>query len=347
MNKFDFKNWDCKVVEKKKTWFTISAVIIAVGLLVVLIFGFNVGIDFSGGSVLTVTVGEMYDEASYPEYKATVNDILVKHGIKVQVEQKLTGGEAGSGIQVRYQNQINGSSADETTMFELNKVINDEVELAMKTLVTEKNPSVESDRLNDNVLVGLSNVGSTASTELLVKAFLAIAVASALILLYTAIRFEFLSGASAIIALIHDILVMSALMAVFRIQINASFVAALITIVGYSINNTIILFDRVRENKVLYTLRDSSPTIIINTSIKETMTRSIYTTFTTLITIVALAVFGVAQMREFALPIIFGLIAGTYSSIFIAPTLWATFKDMSNKKLDQKKHAYKANKATK
>ena len=347
MNKFDFKNWNCNVVEKKKLWMIISTSIIVVGFLVAIIFGFNVGIDFSGGTVVTVTVGDLYDDNSYTDYKNIIDEVTAKHGINVQVEQKLSGGEFGSGIQVRYQNQISGSDADEVAMSEVNKLVTADIETAVKALIGEKTPSITADRINDNVIVGMSNVGASASAELLLKAFLAIAVASLLILGYTAIRFEFLSGLTAIMALIHDILVMTACMAIFRIQMNATFVAALITIVGYSINNTIILFDRVRENKVLFSMRDSTPTSVINTSIKETMTRSIYTSITTLVTIVALAIFGVSQMREFALPIIFGLLAGTYSSICIAPTLWAIFKDMSNKKLDQKKHAYKSSKSTK
>jgi len=170
---------------------------------------------------------------------------------------------------------------------------------------------------------------------------LSIAVAAALILVYVAIRFEILSGVAAVIALIHDLLVMSAFMIIFRIQVNSSFVAALITILGYSINNTIVLFDRVRENEKGYLLRDASPTELINTSVKDTLTRSINTTITTLITIVLLAIFGLSQMREFAMPIIFGLLAGAYSSVFVAPCLWAWMKEKSLANKSAKKRTYK------
>jgi len=193
----------------------------------------------------------------------------------------------------------------------------------------------------ESVKVNMSNVGATASSELLLKAFLSIAVAAALILVYVAIRFEILSGVAAVIALIHDLLVMSAFMIIFRIQVNSSFVAALITILGYSINNTIVLFDRVRENEKGYLLRDASPTELINTSVKDTLTRSINTTITTLITIVLLAIFGLSQMREFAMPIIFGLLAGAYSSVFVAPCLWAWMKEKSLANKSAKKRTYK------
>ncbi|MEG1520176.1 MAG: protein translocase subunit SecF [Clostridia bacterium] len=344
MTKFHIKNWNCKIVEKKKIWFSISAGLIAIGLLVFLIFGFNVGIDFSGGTILTTTMGDLYQESNYDEYKNVINDVLSKNGLKVEIVQKLSS-DTAPGMQVRYQNTANRKAVEEKEMFELNKKVRAEVEEALKAKVLADKPLTTVESLNTNLIVGISSVGATASAELLIKAFVAIAVASLLILGYVAIRFEFLSGATAVIALIHDILIMCACMAIFRIQINASFVAALITIVGYSINNTIVLFDRVRENLKLYQMRDATPTLIINTSIKDTFTRSMYTSLTTMITIVLLAILGVPQMREFALPIIFGLLAGTYSSMFIAPPLWAWFKDLHNAKLQKSKRAYQNKKA--
>lgn len=346
MTKFDIKKWDCKVVEKKKIWFSISAILIAIGILVVLIFGFNVGIDFSGGTILTTTMGDLYEEARYEEYKTAISEVLNNNGVKVEIVQKLSS-DTAPGLQLRYQNTVNGTAANEDTMFALNNKIKGEVNSALKGIVLKDKPLTTAESFNTNLDIGVSSVGATASAELLLNAFLAIAVASILILVYVAIRFEFLSGASAIIALIHDILIMSALMAVFRIQVNASFVAALITIVGYSINNTIVLFDRVRENRKLYHMADASPTKLIDQSIKDTLTRSLFTTLTTMITIVLLAILGVPQMREFALPIIFGLIAGTYSSIFIAPPLWAWFKDIQNKRQNVAKHSYQKQKAKK
>ncbi len=327
MKKLSFQNWDCKIVEKKKIWFSISIAIILVGVIIMSLFGFNVGIDFSGGTVLTITSGDLYEESDYQAYKTSVQEVLAQNGVKAEVEQKLSSNSA-SGIQVRFKNEINGVKADESAMESVNTNVRAQAEEKIIDIILASKPNTSQNSLNQNLSVTLSTVGATASANLLFMAFLSIVVASILILLYVAVRFEILSGVSAVIALIHDILAMCALVLIFRIQINASFVAALITIVGYSINNTIVLFDRVRENKAMQSMMNATPAHIINTSIKETMSRSINTTVTTLATILLLAILGVAQVREFALPIIFGLIAGTYSSIFIAPTLWATFKDI-------------------
>ena len=120
-------------------------------------------------------------------------------------------------------------------------------------------------------------------------------------------------------------------MAIFHIEIGSSFIAALITILGYSINNTIIVFDRIRENQKSLYHKNSTATFIANESIRETLMRSINTSITTLLTIAMVAIIGVPSIRVFALPIIAGLLAGTYSSIFISPSVWAMWKDRKRK----------------
>lgn len=169
---------------------------------------------------------------------------------------------------------------------------------------------------------------STVSSEILKSALLAVSVALLLMLVYIIIRFELLSGIAAVLALLHDILIMVCCMGIFHIEINSTFIAALITILGYSINNTIIIFDRVRENIKFYANKRLNgklvkPAYIANKSVQETIWRSINTTLTTLIMIAMVAIIGVTDIRIFALPIIFGLLAGTYSSVFMAPTIWA------------------------
>ena len=120
-------------------------------------------------------------------------------------------------------------------------------------------------------------------------------------------------------------------MAIFHIEISSTFIAALITILGYSINNTIIVFDRIRENSKSLYYKNSTATFIANQSIRETLMRSINTSITTLITIAMVAIIGVPSIRVFALPIIAGLLAGTFSSIFISPSIWAMWKDRKRK----------------
>ena len=174
-------------------------------------------------------------------------------------------------------------------------------------------------------------ISATVSSELLTNAILAICLSIVLMLVYIAFRFEVSSGLSAIVALMHDILVMFCFMAIFHIELNSTFIAALITILGYSINNTIIVFDRIRENSKSIFYKNSTATFIANQSIKETLMRSINTSITTLLTIAMVAIIGVPSIRVFALPIIAGLLSGTFSSIFIAPSIWALWKDRKRK----------------
>lgn len=194
-------------------------------------------------------------------------------------------------------------------------------------------------------------VGATVSTELLFNAILAVALALIFMLCYIGLRFQLSSGLACILALFHDIIIMFAFMAICHVEINSTFIAALITILGYSINNSIIIFDRVRENMRSVFVKNMTPEGVANKSIKETLMRSINTTITTLIMIVMVALLGVTDIKIFAFPIIIGLIAGTYSSIFIAPSLWALFqrvgKNRANFNLAPVKKKDKSNKPVK
>lgn len=169
-------------------------------------------------------------------------------------------------------------------------------------------------------------VSSAVSSELLQRAVLAVVLAIACMLIYIWIRFELLSGLAAIVALFHDLIIMTCAMFIFHIELNQTFIIALVTILGYSINNTIIIFDRVREN-IKNMSGNISNAVIINTSVKSTLSRTVFSTFTTLIMVLFVAIIGVADIRVFALPIIFGLIAGFYSANFIAPSVWTWLSD--------------------
>jgi preprotein translocase SecF subunit len=153
---------------------------------------------------------------------------------------------------------------------------------------------------------------------------ISVAVTTLLMLIYIAIRFELRSGFVAVIMLMHDVLVLLTVYTVFRIPINTSVIAAILTIVGYSINATIVIFDRIRENKKLYAKRPFDS--IVDLSISQTMMRSIGTTLTTLMTVVTLYIMGVASVRAFAFPLIVGITAGLYSSVMLAGPVWAAFR---------------------
>lgn len=163
-------------------------------------------------------------------------------------------------------------------------------------------------------------VSASVGKDLTRAAFVASAVAALLILVYIAFRFEFRSGVAAVLALLHDLLVMLSMYVIFRIPLNINFIAAALTILGYSINATIVVFDRIRENRKL--MQTGNFGVIVDTSIWDTMTRSINTTITTLIVMVMLLILGVSSIRNFALPLCIGIICGCYSSVCISGPLW-------------------------
>lgn len=193
-------------------------------------------------------------------------------------------------------------------------------------------------KLNDKYAGSVTQgdmIGATVSTELIFTTVLAVSLALMFMLSYIGLRFQISSGLASIIALMHDLIIVFAFMAICRIEINSTFMAAIITVLGYSINNSIIIFDRVRENGNLLSGKNVSSEELANKSIKETLLRSINTTVTTLIMIAMVAIIGVSDIRIFAFPIIIGLLAGTYSSIFIAPSLWALFQRVGKKKANK------------
>ncbi len=331
-SKFDF----CKNLK----WFLIAPlVIILVGIILLCTVGFNLGIDFTGGSNMTIFIDEKgaYSETKLDAdkdakiIKKKIQDVLNKHDLKITTLQSTTidaedlGISKGSAIIVKYQN-------DNSLETEEIEAINDQIRLELLKAfgyITEADGDVDVGNIGEfDKAVLVQNGGVTtasASAELMMKSFIALLVAVALILIYIAIRFEFTSGLAAILALFHDILVTASVVLICRIQVNVAFIAALITILGYSINNTIIIFDRMRDKtKIAKNSNEKIDNkIIANNAVKETMLRSILTGITTFIMIFMITVIGVADIREFAFPIMVGILAGFYSSVFMTPGLWA------------------------
>ncbi len=322
-SKFDY----CKNLK----WFIIAPIVLTiVGIILLFTVGFNLGLDFTGGTVLKVyanSEGYIEEATSYhiekdQDYNAMrgiIEKVLSENGLSIASFRSTTmtidGLDTnGQAVEVRYQNV---SGATGTEISELNNKVREGLQEAFKY----KYVSVTEDY---SLAVSAPEVvTATASSELLMNAFIAMIVAIALILIYVAFRFEITSGLAAVLALFHDLIVMTSMVLIFRIPINSSFVAALVTILGYSINNTIIIFDRIRENTKSGDYDKKENSVVANDSVKQTMTRSIFTTLTTVITIGLVAVIGVSDIREFAFPILIGIIAGFYSSVFITPGLWA------------------------
>lgn len=296
--------------------------ILPIAILVLgIVFGFvngglNLGLDFTGGSIIKIDVKGEFDSD-------VIQKALEANGIGDAPIVKTGDGYTQAEIRTRELN-------DDSLQADLNEKLLAEIQ---KTYP-------------DADITAVNKVGGTASADLIRNAFLAVTIACALMLVYIWIRFQLYNGISAVIMLVHDVAVMIAVMAIFRIQINSAFIAACLTIVGYSINNTIVIFDRVRDNLKSPTVRKLPRPQIADISIKETLTRTMNTSITTLIMIVALYILGVPSIKEFSFPIIIGLLAGVYSSIFLAAPMWALMADKFEKKKKAGKSKAKPKKKT-
>lgn len=300
------KNW--------KFWIIAPIVILVVAVVLIAALGsqigytnaVNIGIDFEGGTLVTVTIGQDAID-NYDYHVDRITGAIEKHGVVVSYVQLQEAQNVNeTSISFRYKN----ISTNDDEISALNEVIREEL-----------NNSLYAE-IKDNVTY--ESIGATAAQDLLSKSGIALAISLALILIYIIIRFTPASGIAAILALIHDVVIMFCLSVICRVQINQSFVAAIITIIAYSINNTIIIFDRCRENvKPLKGQKDIPYAEIGDQSVRENMRRSLFTTFTTMVTVIFLAIFGSDTIREFCVPIILGLVAGLYSSVLLATPMWA------------------------
>ena len=327
------KDLNLKIVQNLKIFGPISLAIILIGAIVIAIFGMNIGLDFAGGAKLEIYFDEHL--ANNPDMKTELIEEMksVVEGENFTIGSTRWSGEENTTLEIglRYEydgEKIDSKSAEEQQAF-LEKIQGDG--LIQKLKDAAKNYDAEF----EDIVITANIVNASTANKLLKNALWATAVAVVVMLIYIAIRFKFTSGLAAVIALLHDVLIMLALVSIFRIQVNTTFIAAVITIIGYSINATIIIFDRIREVSKLDSMKDCSDVEIANKSIKDTLGRSILTTLTTLVTVVALAVvcaiMGVTTMQEFALPIIFGILAGTYSSVFLSASIWVYLRRVALK----------------
>lgn len=325
-NKLSMNISKFSISDKYRIWFAVPLVVILISIIAFSIYaavggsfskGINLGIDFTGGTTLTVTMGDaIASDEDFIDYANKCSQIIEDMGIEVSEPQK-TGAGSEAAVYLRYRNE-------DADLQETNDRIVDAIVEAFPELALD---------IDDDVSV--ESIGSRTARTLVRDAIIAIIVTWAVVLVYIIIRFELWSGIAAVIGLLHDVIIMTCFTILFRIQVNTTYVAAVITIVAYSINNTIVVFDRVREHVKLSPPNNKTNLIgnIVDTSVRETFSRSVATTITTLITIVVLAIIGVPSIQEFALPIIFGLIAGTFSSLFIAPTIYALIRgDLIRKK---------------
>ena len=283
-----------KIIEHKKIWFSISIIIIVIGFLFVSIRGLNIGIDFQGGTEITMNFGHEFN-------KADVDNIIYKYN----PDAITTTANNGTELDIKATN----FSTEKT-----NEMIK-EIESTFN--------------LSSDALVSQNEIGPSIGQQLTKGAIIALSIAVICMLIYVAIRFEFAYGISAIIALAHDALITISIYAIFNIPVNTPFIAAILTVIGYSVNDTIVIFDRIRENRKK--MKGESFDSIAYKSLSQTMSRSIKTTLTTLTTIVAMYIF-VPSIRDFAFPLIIGIVSGGCSSIFIATPVWCVIKNRKSAK---------------
>ena len=277
----------------------IPALIVAIGIVMYIVHGgFNFDVEFMGGVRMQVNLHTEFDN---DEVAA-----LVQANTADTVNATVQKGSSSEIVVIK------------TPPVEDN--VKDDIFNALK----------EKYSLADEDLISVNSATASFGLEIQRKALLFTLLAIICILIYIAIRFEWRSAIMAVLALAINVLVMAAVYAVTNIPLNTTFIAAMLTVVGYSINNTIVIFDRIRENQKTRK-KDETISQMTDRSIMETMGRTINSTITTLITIVLIYILGVQTIKDFALPLIVGIIAGAYTSIFIASTFWAAWRESEMK----------------
>ncbi|MCF6462740.1 protein translocase subunit SecF [Clostridium sp. Cult1] len=279
------------IIKNRKIFYTISLAIIIIGLIMMVVKGLNYGIDFTGGTSIQIKIGKM----------VTVDEIRE--------------------IMNEYDNDASivhvGNNKDEIIIKSNKDFDNEQIDLIVDRFVEKY--GIEKKEFQSEKFV------ATMGEEIKKKALLSSLIAAVGMLIYITWRFELRFAIAAIVALVHDILITLSIYAIFGIPANNAFIAAILTIIGYSINDTIVIFDRIREETRLnprHSLED-----LINDSVKKSLTRTINTSITTLAAVIILYIVGVEDVKVLALPLIFGIISGTYSSLFIASPIWYGLKN--------------------
>ena len=285
------------ILKRSKLWFAISLLIIIPGIFCMFTRGFNFGIDFTGGTIIEM---EFQQEVTLPQ----VRDVLREYNLDnatIQLSGDASNVEASKDVMIR------------TMDLEEN-----ERKAVMASL---------KDEIGDYTVLREEKVGATIGGELITDALMATVISWILIILYVSYRFEWRFGVAAILSLIHDVLIVLSVFSFLQKQVDSSFVAAILTIIGYSINDTIVIFDRIRENQRLHFKRGGDLNELANRSIYQTLTRSLYTVLTVLFTTFALYFFGGDTTKDFSFALLIGFFSGSYSSIFVASPLWVILKN--------------------
>lgn len=274
----------------RRIWYIVSALLILAGITSLSLKGLNRGIDFTGGNVFEFRTSDPAVDSGRVREAFSMAGLT---GIRVQV---IGGGQF---------------------LVRTPEMSEEEAQGVMGAV---------EERIGELEVIRNERVGAVIGRELSMNALIGLAIACALMILYITVRFEFWFAVAAIVALIHDVLVATGVVSLLQLQIDGAFVAAVLTIIGYSINDTIVVYDRIREN--LKNLRKAAPDEIVNLSIRQTLRRSISTSGTVALALLALLIFGGESTKVFAFTLLAGTIVGTYSSICVASPLWLDLTEL-------------------
>ena len=278
-----------QIIEKRKIFYIISLILIIPSLISLFAQGLNLGIDYQGGSIVSVRIEE----------KSPVSAADVRAALEEVNQQKAEVQKSGNDFYIRT-NELDQQQTSE-----------------LLTVLKDKFPSVE--------FLGAESVGATIGKELTRNALLSLLIAGLLMLVYITYRFEWAYGIVAVLAIFHNVIVVLGVFSLFQWEVSSSFIAAILTVIGYTINDTIIIFDRVRENVKMK--RKDSFALLLNKSIMQTLNRSINTVLTTIMPLIALLLFGGVTIKLFMTAMLIGFVVGAYTSIFISGSLLYEIKN--------------------
>ncbi len=276
-----------QVIKRRKWFYILSLIVIIPGIISLMLQGLNLGIDFTGGSITHV---KMPSEVTSADMRATISELGLE---KAEVQK----------------------SGDEFYL-RTSELTQEETDELMQALRNE---------YQEVEFMSAESVGATIGGELTRNALLALGIALVLMLLYITFRVELSFGIAAVIGIIHNVLVVLGAFSIFQWEISSAFIAAILTVIGYSINDTIVIFDRIREN--MRNKRKEDYEELVNRSVRQTLNRSINTVLTSSFPLVALLIFGGATIKLFVLAMLIGFVTGAYSSICIASSTWFELKN--------------------
>ena len=290
------------IVKHFKYFMGLTLLVLFIGVISIFTRGFNMGIDFTGGSIVDLT---FENEVTVSQ----VRDVLSQHGM-------------GNSI-IQLENSTNNEKS-KSVLIRTGLVEDDQLRAAVSDM---------QGALGNYQINRMENIGATIGEELIEQAAMAVVLSWLLMIVYITYRFEFNFAVAAVAALVIDVFVTISYFSFFQMELDSSFVAALLTVVGFSINGTVVIFDRIRENiGTRSSITDERLSEIVNDSITQTLTRSINTSLTTFFMVFMLAILGVDSVREFAIPLLAGIVCGAYSSVCITGTLWYTIKKATHNK---------------